>query len=55
MRHDVVVGTCLRTEILSLDNHTTATIVYVMTSLDILHVNNGKANTYAESRTGTLV
>ena len=45
MRHDVVIGTCLRTEILSLDNPTTATILYPMTSQDILHVNNGKANT----------
>ena len=38
------------TAILSRDNPPTATILYPMTSLDILHVNDDKANTYAESR-----
>ena len=41
------------TATLSGDNPPTATILYphdVTTSLDILHVNDDKANTYAESR-----
>ena len=39
--------------ILSGDNPPTATILYpydITMSLDIFHENNGKANTYAESR-----